>query len=366
MVTLSSVRVVLAASFLSALVVDGFVVIPGTNGIHGVTTTTTTATQLHGRRVMKRGSLGDIGDDDTDSSNVKTGPRRSTRQQRKVGSSRKKKAANSSTKKKSSAAASSSSMSPDLAKFLEASGDGSSVEVVPEATNPKKKGGRQRRQKQSALKELDEARGTKIAVVLEELQEVLEGRTGKVDDILTVVEKLLEIPSSNNNNDPRRVLSAQDRTDFRLAWVGSDDAICHIGTGLHKVPLARMQEVFMNCLGKNEIEILEVISLIGPFPNVKNILQGTTKISTGTKGSEVQIVMERMVDGTGKEIKADEVRRVDLEVAFCDERAIVVLMPDEDNENAKPLDDNGKRLLLFVREDELDEKLEGLRVNEID
>ena len=122
----------------------------------------------------------------------------------------------------------------------------------------------------------------------------------------------------------------------------------------------------MNCLGKNKIEILEVISLIGPFPNVKNILQGTTKVSTGQEGSEVQIVMERMVDGTGKEIKADEVRRVDLEVAFCDERAIVVLMPNEDNENAKPLDDNGKRVLLFVREDELDEKLEGLRANEID
>ena len=57
---------------------------------------------------------------------------------------------------------------------------------------------------------------------------------------------------------------------------------------------------------------------------------------------------------------------MDLEVAFSDERAIVVLMPDEGNPNAKPLDNDGKRVLLFVKEDDLDEQLEKLRVNEID
>lgn len=125
----------------------------------------------------------------------------------------------------------------------------------------------------------------------------------------------------------------------------------------------------MNCLGRNQIEILEVISLIGPFPNVKNVLQGTTKITSGGNGSEMQIVMDRMVDGTGKEIKPeseDNIRRVNLEVAFCDEQVIVVVMPDDSNENAKPLDDDGKRILLFVREEELDDKLELLRVNELD
>jgi hypothetical protein len=130
-----------------------------------------------------------------------------------------------------------------------------------------------------------------------------------------------------------------------------------------------MQEVFMNCLGKNKIEILEVISLIGPFPNVKNILQGTTKLNSGSGGSDVQIVMDKMFDGTGKEIKAeteDSIRRVDLEIAFCDEQVIVAVMPDENNENARPLDDDGKRVLLFTREDDLFERLEALRVNEID
>ena len=341
----SSTKVVLAASCLTALV-DGFTVIPSK---------TQSATQLYGRRVMKRGSLGDI--DSEGSSSAKTGPRRSTRQQRKAGSSRKKKGSSSNSKSTESV------MSADLAAFL--SDDNSPIDVEVVQKRPSKS---ERRQKQSAKKVVDAQRSAKIEAVLDELQAILEERTGQVQDILTVVEKLLAIPS-DKSGDLRRILSARDRSDYRLAWVGSDEAICHLGTGLHKVPLARMQEVFMNCLGRNKIEILEVISLIGPFPNVKNILQGTTKISGGSDGTDVQIVMEKMVDGTGKTIDAgtdDNIRRVDLEVAFSDERAIVVLMPDEDNKDAKPLDNDGKRVLLFVREDDLDEQLEKLRVNEID
>jgi hypothetical protein len=73
--------------------------------------------------------------------------------------------------------------------------------------------------------------------------------------------------------------------------VGSEDAISHIGTGLHKVPLARLQEVFLSALGtttskksnknnnnKNRIELSEVIRLLGPFPNVKRTLQLTIQI----------------------------------------------------------------------------------------
>ena len=320
---------------------------------------------------MKRGSLGNI-DSDGSSTATKGGPRRSTKQQRKAASSRKKKGG-SSKSKTAPAGGVSSAMSQDLAKFLEQSGDDGDEES---AGGQKKKARRSaktksdRRQKQSAKKVIDEARNARIEAVLDDLEEVLGERTGDVRDILMVVEKLLKIPSDNLNNDMRQLLSGKRRSDYRLAWVGSDDALCHIGTGLHKVPLARMQEVFMNCVGRNRIEILEVISLIGPFPNVKNILQGTTTISReSSNGSEVEIVMDKMVDGTGKEIKAGaegDIRRVNLEVAFFDERAIVVVVPKEDDDNSKPLDDNGKRILLFVREDDLDEKLEAYRVNEID
>lgn len=351
----SSARAIFAASCLSAALVDGFVVVPNK------ATNEFSATQLYGRRVMKRGSLGNI--DSEEGSSAKAGPRRSTRQQRKAGSSRKKKGGNN----KSGSAE--SAMSPDLANFLNDSReDGSVVDVEVVQKDNRRSSKSERRQKQSAKKVVDKQRNAKVDAVLAELQAVVEERTGNVRDILTVVSKLLEIPS-DTNSDLRRILSAKDRSDYRLAWVGSDDALCHVGTGLHKVPLARMQEVFMNCIGRNKIEILEVISLIGPFPNVKNILQGNTKVISGSDGSEIQIVMEKMIDGTGKTIDAgtdDNIRRVDLEVAFSDERAIVVLMPDDDNKNGKPLDNDGKRVLLFVREDDLDEKLEGLRVNELD
>lgn len=361
MIALSFHVVVVVASYLSA-VADGFVV-----SNSGITTTSvsvaSTNTALYGRRVMKRGNLGIIDDDDDDdeggsTTKSATTTRRSTRQQRKVKSTRKKKGSNKSDSTTSSA------MSADLASFLEQSGDDSvEVEVV------EKKPKRERRQKQSVQKVIDEERNAKISTVLDKLEEVLGEKTGNVRDILAVVEELLDIPS-NNNNDLRRLLSARDRSDYRLAWVGSDEAICHIGTGLHKVPLARMQEVFMNCLGKNKLEVLEVISIIGPFPNIKNVLQGTTKLMSGTDGSDMQIVMDSMVDGTGKEIMAgtdDNIRRVDLQVAFCDERVIVAVMPPgDDDANAKPLDEDGKRVLLFVKEDDLDEKLEELRVNELD
>lgn len=310
---------------------------------------------------MNRGSLGNI--DGESVSGAKTTPRRSTKQQRKAGSFRKKKGSNNKS------GATESAMSSDLANFLnDSSEDGSVIDMpVVQKVTARRSAKSDRRQKQSANKAIDEQRSARIEAVLDELQAILEERTGKVEDILSVVEKILQIPS--DNGDLRRIVSAKAQSDYRLAWVGSDDAISHLGTGLHKVPLARMQEVFMSCLGKNKIEILEVISLIGPFPNVKNILQGNTKIFSGSDGTEVQIVMDKMIDGTGKTIDAgtdDNIRTVDLEVAFADEKAIVVLMPDQDNQNAKPLDNNGKRVMLFVREDDLDEQLAKLRVNEID
>lgn len=366
---LFSVSIVLTAFWVGAMVVDGFVVFPGPSDVYRTTAPDVTATQLFGKRVMKRGGLGSI-DSDESSGATKVGPRRSTKQQRRAGSSRKKKGGSSKSKTAPSGGVS-SAMSQDLAKFLELSGeDGDSANDQTKKARRSAKTKSDRRQKQSDKKVIDEARNARIDVVLDDLKEVLGERTGDVRDILPIVEKLLNIPSDNVNTDMRRLLSAKRRSDYRLAWVGSDDALSHIGTGLHKVPLARMQEVFMNCLGRNKIEVLEIISLIGPFPNVKNILQGTTTISSGnSNGSELQIVMDKMVDGTGKEIKADNqdnIRRVDLEVAFFDERAIVVVMPNEDDENAKPLDDNGKRVLLFVREDDLDKRLEDYRVNEVD
>ena len=219
-----------------------------------------------------------------------------------------------------------------------------------------------RRQKQSARKEEEKERQETVLSTLETLDELLQEKSGAtLDDILGAIRPLIDLSSDN-----LRVLTAgAKQLDYRLAWVGGDDCLVHIGTGLHKVPLARMQEVFLTLKGRNRIELLEVIRILGPFPNVLNILQGDSKAKPSQPATEWEIVMDSMVDGTGKEILAgteDNVRRVNLQVYFCDPNAILAVVPPESGLRDDPLQENGANVLLFVREDDLDAKLEMLRV----
>jgi hypothetical protein len=131
---------------------------------------------------------------------------------------------------------------------------------------------------------------------------------------------------------------------------------------------------------------LEVIRILGPFPNVRNTLNGDVKLIKG-KGSgfsdsgvaassdgsgreavRMNIAYNSMIDGTGKEIlagKATNVKYVDLDVWFANEKAIVCTIVNEDLDGevmADPLTSgNGEKVLLFVAEENLDESLEKLR-----
>ena len=146
--------------------------------------------------------------------------------------------------------------------------------------------------------------------------------------------------------------------------MGSDDAICHIGTGLHKIALARMQEVFLLLQERNRLEIYEVISA---FPNVRNTLQGSCQVAIGKSNNDCvwKLSYDSMIDGTGKELlagKDENVRKVDLQIAFADANAIVAVVPNPDGLRSNPLEENGKHVLVFVRQDDLDSELERLRV----
>lgn len=221
-----------------------------------------------------------------------------------------------------------------------------------------------RRVKQSARKQEDEQRDAKVNAILDNLNTVLEETKNSLDDILNAIRPILSQQSGN-----LRLLTAGKQYNYRLAWVGSDDALCHVGTGLHKVPLARMQEVFLSCQGKGRLEILEVISILGPFPNVRNTLQGDASNvkKIDDQVTEWEIVMDSMIDGSGKEILAgtsDNIRRVKLQVHFADPSAILAVVPPESGSvREDPLEDNGAHALLFVREDDLDDKLDKMRVS---
>ena len=94
--------------------------------------------------------------------------------------------------------------------------------------------------------------------------------SAKVDKILNSIQEILSTPNSNdphllseisslisigNTSSLKSILVEKPGKDkkqpaYQLAWVGSDSAICQIGTSLHKVPLAQLQEVYL-CLGYN-------------------------------------------------------------------------------------------------------------------
>merc|ERR1712232_525162 len=112
--------------------------------------------------------------------------------------------------------------------------------------------------------------------LVKKLGKVLEEKNN-LEDILDVVKALMEQQTSSASY-LKSLISGKTPANYRLAWVGGDDAICHIGTGLQKVPLARLQEIFLRFQGRSDLEIYEVISVLGPFPNVRNTLIGKCQV----------------------------------------------------------------------------------------
>lgn len=229
--------------------------------------------------------------------------------------------------------------------------------------------------------------------ILDIINEQLSTTNCDVNELVSNIASLVQLGSTFGGNDQillptlKSILSTKEdnaknngdgkkRPSYRLAWVGSDDAICHIGTSLHKVPLARLQEIYL-LLGYNRWELLEVIRILGPFPNVRNTLQGDLKVkklNDGKKkreGVRMEIAYNSMTDGTGKEIlagKDDNVKRVALDVWFANDKAIVCTTvneegddDDDDSSNGDPLSGSGSKILYFVAEENVDEQLEKLR-----
>ena len=269
----------------------------------------------------------------------------------------------------SSGKATSGDISPALAQWAAAGGDTVMTNVegdeISKASSAEytlfEDDKKDRRTKQSARLEQDKRTSDAVQQILGELENVLEQKGNGVVSILEQIQKLTKLPSTNL----RVMVAGKEQYVYRLAWVGSDDSICHIGTGLHKVPLARLQEIFLTCQGKNRIELFEVISILGPFPNVRNTLQGGSEVNTGDI-STWTISMDSMIDGTGKEIlagKEENIRKVKLQIYFADPNAIVAIVPPENGGfRENPWENDGANVLLFVQEDKIDEKLEALRV----
>lgn len=126
--------------------------------------------------------------------------------------------------------------------------------------------------------------------------------------------------------------------DWKLAFVSSEQGFSLIGTGLHKVFGTRMEELFVTFSGRRKarlIETTEVLRVIGPFPNVKNVLSGTiafkeagggaAAIAAETGASLLTLTYSSMIEGTGRVLDGKENERVAaFWVRHLDERALVL------------------------------------------
>lgn len=221
-----------------------------------------------------------------------------------------------------------------------------------------------RRVKQPSAREMVErSRDGRVDAIVARIVKIMSVETKDLSVLLTpLLKELLQLPTTNF----RQLTAGSSSKNYRLAWVGSDDALCHIGTGLHKVPLARLQEVFISLGPRNVVMLQEVIRILGPFPNVKNVLQGTCKLKNSDDNIvDWNIAWDSMMDGTGKEIlagKEENVKKVDLQVYFSDPSILVSVVPPEEGRRADPFAERGKHVLVFVAEEDLHGKLEALRV----
>jgi len=119
---------------------------------------------------------------------------------------------------------------------------------------------------------------------------------------------------------------------------------------------------------------MEVIRILGPFPNVRNTLLG--QVTQFRKGGDdgsvnagIQIRYDSIVDGIGKEVNAgteEDKREFNLNILYADEELIIGVVPSEsDNSGISGIPGCGKdgtNLLIFLKENELEEKLEEMRV----
>lgn len=268
-------------------------------------------------------------------------------------------------------------VSPSLAQWaatLEPSGsvETASQPLVSEKVNSTTKKGKgdsstSRRERSQQRREINATKAAQVNSILGKIKELISSTNLNVDDLLRYIQQLINEGSQSS----LKALLSKEAGDYSLSWVGSDEAICHIGTGLHKVPLARLQDIFLT-IGRDgsgqtkTVQLMEVIRILGPFPNVRNTLQGSVvEMKKGEQGEDViKICYDSMMDGLGKEITAGKVgnfRYVELNILYADEDAIVCVVPSEKGSKSGPYGQNGANVLLFTKEDELNSRLEKLR-----
>ncbi|EKX37329.1 hypothetical protein GUITHDRAFT_145031 [Guillardia theta CCMP2712] len=128
-------------------------------------------------------------------------------------------------------------------------------------------------------------------------------------------------------------------------------------TGLGKLPGTSILDMFITCEKSGKVKVQEICRVVGPFPNIKNELQGTWDYKTASSGfkegvsSSDKLVFSynMLIDGRDKVTTAEtgfKVRSVDINVRYIDQDVMIMSL-------GEGLDSQ----LVWEREDNLDKEV---------
>ena len=123
----------------------------------------------------------------------------------------------------------------------------------------------------------------------------------KKRDLEMIKSAVDELRKLNSAQSLRSIVGSQNLAEYQLSFAWDDSAVSFVGTGLHKVPLARLDYFFMT-LGKGRLLMREVIRIIGPFPTVLNTLVGKASVEKGGEGSKDETLKVRKLATTSIKI----------------------------------------------------------------
>ena len=129
--------------------------------------------------------------------------------------------------------------------------------------------------------------------------------------------------------------------DWRLLYVNEAETLHKFGTGLGKLPGTTIMDAWAAFSADGRVTVHEVCRVVGPFPNIRNTLEGTWelrgKTATGfgagavaagaTVGSDrgLCLAYDRLTDGRGKTTTADTGFRT-REVRCCHSPLIISVL----------------------------------------
>ena len=190
-----------------------------------------------------------------------------------------------------------------------------------------------------------------IDAVLDELFDQIEAEKRNLPKVNELLEKISEFK-------PEAVAPVL-KGDWKLVFVDSAEAIHQVGSGLGKLPGSSIVDLFATFDNKGGVKIQEVVRVVGPFPNVRNLLSGTWEYKGKSAGFEGDSVSEprllctytEMLDGRNKKTTIEtgfKQKNLQLDVRYLDSDVLVAFIS---NDGLQPL------RLVFEKELELEKEL---------